>query len=173
MIQKVFAKPSWSEAKIILVTRQSSCGKPQEAYHLWYNRYSILTWPGGYPILTWLRAGGTPLWSTLWPGLETLSNLGLRYPRKGGYIPSQDWGTSKKGSGTSHWGTSSSRRDMRPVEVWDGDGVPLERTWDQWKYGMEMGYPPSAGGWQTENITSGRTSYSDGNNNHWPKLLTY
>ena len=34
--------------------------------------------------------------------------------------------------------------DMGPVEVlWDGDGVPPERTWDQWKYyGMEMGLPP-------------------------------
>ena len=26
--------------------------------------------------------------------------------------------------------------------LWDGDGVPLEGTWDQWKYyGMEIGYP--------------------------------
>ena len=33
---------------------------------------------------------------------------------------------------------------MEPVEVlWDGDWVPPERTWDEWKYyGMEMGYPP-------------------------------
>ena len=34
-------------------------------------------------------------------------------------------------------------KDMGPVEVlWDGDGLPLERTWDQFKYyGIEMGYP--------------------------------
>ena len=32
-------------------------------------------------------------------------------------------------------------KDMGPLEViWDGDGVPPERTWDQWKYyGKEMG----------------------------------
>ena len=37
-----------------------------------------------------------------------------------------------------------SRKKMGPVEVlWDGDGVPSERTWDQWKYyGVEMGYHP-------------------------------
>ena len=48
--------------------------------------------------------------------------------------------------------------DMEPVEVlWDGDDVPFQRTWNQWKYyGMEMGYPTPAQLWtdkQTENIS--------------------
>ena len=44
----------------------------------------------------------------------------------------------------------SPTKDVGPVEVlWDGDRVPPERTWDQWKYyGMEIGYtpPPHADG---------------------------
>ena len=62
-----------------------------------------------------------------------------------------------------------------------GNGVPLERTWDQWKYyGMEIGYPPPKKYMgpvevlgdgdgvpprceQTKNITSRCTSYVGGN----------
>ena len=44
---------------------------------------------------------------------------------------------------TWDWGTPPPRKDMGPVEVlWDGDGVPPKRIWDQWKYyGKEMGTP--------------------------------
>ena len=54
------------------------------------------------------------------------------------------WGYSIPGQGIPHSRTGVlPQKDIGPVEVlWDGDGVPPERTWDQWKYyAMEMGYP--------------------------------
>ena len=45
--------------------------------------------------------------------------------------PAWDWGTPSQDLHTP-------RRDLGPVT-----GVPLWRTWGQWKYyGMDMGYPP-------------------------------
>ena len=89
----------------------------------------------GYPILIW---------------------LGVSHPVLAG---GQDCCTPRPGTGVP------SGKDIGPVEVlWDGDGVPLERTWNQWTYyGMEMGLPPPGGG-QTENITSCRTTYAGGKN---------
>ena len=53
----------------------------------------------------------------------------------GGYLVPGQGGSLRKGPGTSHW-------------------VPLERTWDQWKYyGMEMGYPPGGQTDTCENST--------------------
>ena len=76
-------------------------------------------------------------------------------------------------------------KDMGPLEVWDGDGVPfandmgpVEVLWDGYvvnppppkkkdmgPVGLRWGtppLPPTRGDGQTENITSRRTSYAGG-----------
>ena len=41
--------------------------------------------------------------------------------------------------------------------LWDGDGAPPERRWDQWKhYGIEIGYPPPKGHGTSESIMGWR-----------------
>ena len=101
----------------------------------------------GYPsldqgipsILTWLV--GTPLWGYSQPGLE--------YPSARTGVTSQEgtWNQSLGYPQKGH-GTSGSIMGWR----W---GIPLERTWAQWKYyGMEMGYPRPCEWTDTcENIT--------------------
>ena len=61
----------------------------------------------------------------------------------------------------------TSRKDMGPVEVlWDGDGVPPEWTWDQWKYYvMKMEYPLPPGvirQMPVKTVPSRITTYADG-----------
>ena len=84
-------------------------GIPPAAYQV----LLLLSYPGGYPSLarggTPSLAGGTPYRGNPWPGLE--------YPLERDLGPVTGVLPGK---------------DMGPVEVlWDGDGVPLERTWDQ------------------------------------------
>ena len=57
-----------------------------------------------------------------------------------GVPPTWDWGTPLGKDLRLVTGVPPGK-NMGPVEVlWNGDGVPSERTWDQWKYyGMEMG----------------------------------
>ena len=76
-----------------------------------------------------------------------LSRKGTPSPARGYPIPGWEegvlpsWGTSPSwpGWGVPHpWTGGYPCPDLGPVT-----GVPLERTWDQWKYyGMEIGYPP-------------------------------
>ena len=126
-----------------------------------------VTWRGvPYPVLArwrypspdltrgvpefWL--GGTPSW----PGWEYPILYCLAPP------PNWDWGTPRKGPGTSHWNAPERtwdqwkyygngvppRKDMGPVEVFlDGDGGTPPPTWTD----------------TCENITSRRTTYAGGN----------
>ena len=122
----------------ILLTRKSSCvnarGIPTAAYHVLH----LLSYPGGgegvYPI------PGQGEVSPSWYPLPILTWLGRGYPIPGLGVP-PPWGTPCRDLGPVIG--VPPRKDMGPVEVlWDGDGTPLERIWDQWKYyGMEMGYP--------------------------------
>ena len=136
-------------------------------YLPWLGRYlpwlGVPTWVRG-TYLSWVR--GTYLgWEYLprWVGTylgQGVPTLGYPPSWPGGYPPAKV-GNRGQGRyppswpGTSHWGiptpiltTDQSlgypQKDMGLVEVlWDGDGVPPERTWDQWKYyGIEMGYLP-------------------------------
>ena len=123
-------------------TKQSSRGKLQKAYH---PRHSLSKHNlslrggegGGYPILSW--PWSTP--SCPGQGVPILSWLGVSHPvlARGGTPSCSDQGTPKK--------------DMGPVEVLgDGDWVPPEREWDQWKYdGDGVPPPPPMPGvnWQT------------------------
>ena len=52
------------------------------------------------------------------------SYLGVSHPSQ--EVCNWDWGTPPPGT------TVPPRKDMGPVEVlWDGDGIPPERTWNQ------------------------------------------
>ena len=136
------------------------------AVQMWGDTPSLVL-AGGYPIQSWL--GGVPHPALAWGGgglphpiLEGCSTI--RFWMEG--TPSSPWGgtpsspgpTSSPGWGypiqswlqlphqdwvSPTWGWVHPGKDMGPVEVlWDRDGVPTERTWDQWRYyGMEMGYP--------------------------------
>ena len=139
-------------------TRQSPAGN-----HKWYATHtvpcpSITCNRGKYPILaSWVPqfwrvinpvlaqsclSLGVPQFCPSWDSTPVLARevsqscrslvqiLGLGYPN-------WEWGTP-----IWEWGTL--RKDIGPVKVlWDGDRVPLERTWNQWRYyGMVMGYPP-------------------------------
>ena len=108
-------------------TRQSSCEKLQDSYCLWHN-LSTHNLPGsGYPIPGW----GVP---PSWPGQGDTQEY---------QPPIWDWGTPREGTWDRSIGYPSGK-DVGSVEVlWDGEGVPPERTWDQWKYyGMEITPPP-------------------------------
>ena len=90
------------EVRRNILTRKSSYGKLQEAYHFW-NNLSKHNLSGGYPIL----AGGYHILTCR--GYPILIWLGY---------PQWDWGTSCLGLGYP-------RKDMGPVEVlWNGDGEP-------------------------------------------------
>ena len=132
-----------------IVTRKSSCGKPQEAYHPRHNlsQHNLSEggvphpWPGSTPSWgtqhpdlargvphPWLR-GLPPLWGT--PILTWLENPIFSQGVPG--IPSHpDLGPVTGVPSQKGHGTSGSIMGWR----W---GPPLERTWNQWKYyGMEM-----------------------------------
>ena len=163
-------------------TRKFSCGKPQEAYCQHHNLSKHnLSWKGD-PIPA--RGLSIPGWGVPHPDLArgvplscgtTPSWPGRGYPIPGwgctpviGYPLSwPSWGYPIMGYPYPDYGPVTgvySRKDLGPVEVLcNGDGVPPERTWNEWKYyGMEMGYPlPRCE--QTENITPRHTSYAGGN----------
>ena len=90
----------------------------------------VLDW-GEAPILSCPRQGVPhPVLSQTWVGYPILS-----FPRQGGTPPSPGW------EGVPH--PLLERGVHYPVMA----RVPLEKTWDQWKYyGMEMGYPQKGHG---------------------------
>ena len=103
----------------------------QEAYCPSCSKYSLC---GHRSIM-----GGVP---HPWPGVPPCSDLAGGYPTPGQGYPGIPPILTSLGV---PWVLPG--RDLEPVEVlWDGDGVPPERTWDQLKYyGMEMGYLPPRG----------------------------
>ena len=84
---------------------------------------------------------------------EGYPSLTRGYPIPGYPLSWPDWGVPIPGWGYPREGTLDQSlgyppgKDMGPVEVsWDGDGVPPEKTCEQWKYyGIEMGYLPRCG----------------------------
>ena len=157
-----------------IITRKSSCGKPQEAYRQRHNLFKHNLSPeGGYPILSWLGVphpvligGGYPILSWL-GGYPILSWLGVPHLDLARWVPHPDLaGGYPPGLGY----------------LLPGTGVPPERTWDHGSIMDKMWYPQkgygtsgSIVGWrwgtprvwtdkQTEHITSRCTSYAGGKN---------
>ena len=86
-----------------MLTRKSSCGKPQEAYHPRRNQswggYPSPGWGWGYPSPVLAREDTTVL---SWPGggIPVLSWTGRGVTPGLGYPPGWDWDTPPPGLGT-------------------------------------------------------------------------
>ena len=108
---------------------------------------TVLSWPGGYPILTW---EGTPVLHWLGWGTRVLFWLGILHP---GVPPGQDWGTPRKDLGLVIWqrtwdcATHPPRKDLGPV-TWERtwDWVPHQQ-WTDWKHYLP--HPSDVGGDKT------------------------
>ena len=124
-------------------TRQSSWGKPQEAYHLRHNCPSVTyrggvhhpgqgvphpVLAGGYPILNPDLAVGVPHHALVTPFDCVPLHLGLGYPPSGTGVPPPPQRDGTCGSIMGwRWNTSPGK-DMEPMEVlWDGDRVTPNR----------------------------------------------
>ena len=111
--------------------------KLQEANHQ-RDHLSSITCPGGEcSIQSWLEDTLHPVLAGVVPhpilaGRDIPSCPDRGYPILW-YPQEMTWGQSP----------GTPKKDLGSVKLlWDGDGVPHERTWDQWKYyEMEIGYP--------------------------------
>ena len=159
-----------------LLTRQSSCGKPQKVYRPRHNlsKRNLSRGEGGgglvlsrqwsIQVLPLLGGGGEGITPLPPPGTGVVhppSHLGLRYPLLGTRVPLPRTGLPppQKGPGTRNLGRNLGLGYLPPkgprTSHW---GTLPERTWDQWLkyYGMLAD--------TCKNITSCRTAYGGGDN---------